>query len=63
MVSKRNGIIWVPYGHMVSKVLEHVGFNVENERVPSQKPHGATWAIKRHQAQKLTPYREGPSNQ
>lgn len=31
MVSKRNGIIWVPYGYLVSKFLKHVDFNVEDE--------------------------------
>lgn len=31
MVRKRKGLMWVPYGHLISKVLEYIGFNVNDE--------------------------------
>lgn len=31
MLRKINGGMWVLYGYLVSKVLEHLGFNIEDE--------------------------------
>lgn len=31
IVSKRKGVMWLPYSHLVLRFLEHVGFNFEDE--------------------------------
>lgn len=29
---QRNGNVWLPYGHLIMKILEYIGFNLEEEK-------------------------------
>lgn len=38
-VTKKKRVTWIPYGHLVSKILKHVSFNIEDEKFVSK----STW--------------------